>query len=203
MIKTIIFDFGDVFINLDKEATAREMTKFGFEGLSPALFQYIKSYEVGAISTSEFISKMLAFFPSATPGALEKAWKAIILEFPEYRLTYLEELVREGRFKLILLSNTNELHIEEVRKKMGDMRYKRFQSCFDAFYLSHEIGLRKPDSAIYEFVLKNNKLLAEECLFVDDLKDNTLGAERLGIKTWNLLVGKEDIIMLDRYLSHV
>ena len=96
MIKTIIFDFGDVFINLDKEATAREMTKFGFEGLSPALFQYIKSYEVGAISTSEFISKTLAFFPSATPGALEKAWKAIILEFPEYRLTYLEELVREG-----------------------------------------------------------------------------------------------------------
>jgi len=56
--------------------------------------------------------------------------------------------------------------------------------------------MRKPDTEIFEFVLKENNLIAEETLFVDDTKENTDAAAELGIQTWNLKVGKEDIIAL-------
>jgi HAD superfamily hydrolase (TIGR01509 family) len=62
--------------------------------------------------------------------------------------------------------------------------------------LSHEINFRKPNTEIYQFVLNENKLKAEETFFIDDTKENTDAAERLGIKTWNLIPGKEDVVDL-------
>ena len=64
------------------------------------------------------------------------------------------------------------------------------------FYLSHEIQLRKPNADIYEFVLKENNLKPEECLFIDDTKENTDTANKLGIHTWNIDETTEDIINL-------
>ena len=46
MIKNIILDFGDVLINLDKPATAREMLKFGFTGITPELDELFKDSEI-------------------------------------------------------------------------------------------------------------------------------------------------------------
>ena len=74
--------------------------------------------------------------------------------------------------------------------------YKRFKNCFDQFYLSHEINLRKPDTSIYEFVLNENKLEASTCFFVDDTKENTEAATQLGIHTWNNDPEKDDITNL-------
>ena len=88
------------------------------------------------------------------------------------------------------------LHIEQVIENMSLYRYERFKSYFDQFYLSHEIQLRKPDPSIYEFVLKENKLEASACFFVDDTKENTKAAAQLGIHTWNNDPKKEDIITL-------
>ena len=45
-------------------------------------------------------------------------------------------------------------------------------------------------------VLNENDLIAEETLFVDDLKENTDSADTLGIKTWNLTPKKEDVTEL-------
>jgi putative hydrolase of the HAD superfamily len=56
--------------------------------------------------------------------------------------------------------------------------------------------MRKPDLEIFEFVLKENNLIAGETLFVDDTKENTDAASLLGIQTWNLVPGKKDIISL-------
>jgi putative hydrolase of the HAD superfamily len=75
-------------------------------------------------------------------------------------------------------------------------RYLRFKNCFDQFYLSHEIKMRKPDKSIYEFVLNENKLIAKHCFFIDDTKENTDAAKQLGIKTWNNDPKSEDIISL-------
>ena len=55
MIKTIIFDFGDVFINLDKPATMREMNKYEIEELSESLLDINQQYEKGLISSTEFV----------------------------------------------------------------------------------------------------------------------------------------------------
>ncbi|MGB5818219.1 MAG: HAD family phosphatase [Saonia sp.] len=196
MIKNIIFDFGDIFINLDKPATAREMGKFGFETLTPDLEFLFQRYEKGMISSEKFISAANQIFPSATPAELLYAWNAIILDFPEYRLEFIEDLVSQYTYRVFLLSNTNALHIEKVRQNMGRDRYERFKKCFERFYLSHEIQLRKPDADSYRFVLDENQLIAQETLFVDDTLENTDAAQQLGIKTWHLQVGVEDIVNL-------
>ena len=58
------------------------------------------------------------------------------------------------------------------------------------------MGLRKPQPEIYTQVLVENNLIASETLFVDDKKENTDAAERLGIQVWNLQVGQEDMVDL-------
>ena len=55
MIKNIIFDFGDVFINLDKEATYKELAKLGVTEISEDMMQQYYQYEMGLISTDDFI----------------------------------------------------------------------------------------------------------------------------------------------------
>jgi putative hydrolase of the HAD superfamily len=124
------------------------------------------------------------------------AWNSILLDFPEKRLNFIEQLAAENEYKLLLLSNTNDLHIECVKQEMGMERYNRFKNAFDVFYLSYEIGMRKPDSEIFEFVLQENNLVPQETYFVDDVSENTDAAAALGINTWNLAVGKEDITQL-------
>jgi putative hydrolase of the HAD superfamily len=111
-------------------------------------------------------------------------------------LTFIEHLASLKKYKLILLSNTNELHIEQVIENMSFDRYLRFKNCFDQFYLSHEIKLRKPDHSIYEFVLIKNNLIAKNCFFIDDTKENTDAASILGIRAWNNNPKNEDVIDL-------
>ncbi|MFS4492084.1 HAD family hydrolase [Maribacter sp. 2308TA10-17] len=197
MIKNIIFDFGDIFINLDKEIIFREIERFGGNPiLSPEMYQLNALYETGQISSEKFILDLAQVYPKATPDEIIKIWNDMLLDFPDKRLEFLEEFAQKNTHYLFLLSNTNALHIEEVKKKMGAEKFNRFRNSFEKFYLSHEIHLRKPNADIYNFVLQENKLQAEETLFIDDTKENTDAAEKLGIKCWNLQVGKEDIINL-------
>ncbi len=196
MIKNIIFDFGDIFINLDKLAVFKQMALFGFTALTPELDTLAKNYEMGLMSSESYVAALKDFFPQADAEAIIQAWNSIILDFPEYRLEFIEKLKKENNYRLFLLSNTNDLHITFVKETMGIVRYKRFKNCFEQFYLSHEIHMRKPNTNIYEYVLAQNGLQANETLFIDDTKENTESAALLGIKIWNLIVGQEDITEL-------
>ena len=195
MIKNIIFDFGDIFINLDKKATYSELEKLGVSKITDEIIDVAYRYERGLISTDEFIGFFRKKFKVAKED-LVFAWNSILLDFPLRRLVFLKELVKSKKYRLFLLSNTNDLHISSVKKSLGTEFYNEFKSCFEQFYLSHEIHFKKPDTAIYEFVLNENNLIADETLFVDDLKENTDAANKLGIHTWNLIPGKEDITEL-------
>ncbi len=196
MIKTIIFDFGDVFINLDKPAIERELLKLGVPDISLDMLHQAAEYEKGLISTDELTNYFTTKFPDISATDFQKAWNAIILDFPEYRLQFIEDLASKNQYKRILLSNTNELHIEQVIENMSLERYNRFKACFHKFYLSHEIHLSKPSANIYEFVLNENKLNPEECIFIDDTKENTDAAAQLGIHVWNNDPKTQDIVDL-------
>lgn len=200
MIKNIIFDFGDIFINLDKKATAKALSTFGDEKNISQLNSIFGNYEQGKVSTTSFLAELKTIFPNATQNELVSAWNAILLDFPAYRLTYLEQLAAENKYRLFLLSNTNALHIEQVKRIVGQEFFENFRNCFEKFYLSHEIQKSKPNKEIYEFVLQDNDLLAQETLFVDDTKENTDSAAELGLLTWNLQVDTEDIINLNSRL---
>ncbi|WP_298476542.1 HAD family phosphatase [uncultured Maribacter sp.] len=193
MTKNIIFDFGDIFINLDKQAVFKELAKYGFTSLTPELDSVAKKYEQGLISSENFIQSLITIFPKADASKIKTAWNSILLDFPLRRLEFLENLAKEKKYRLFLLSNTNEIHISYVIESMGKENYKRFKDCFEKFYLSHEIQLRKPNADIYEYVLQQNNLIAEETFFIDDTKENTDAAEKLGIPCWNLQVGFEDV----------
>lgn len=200
MIKNIIFDFGDVFLNLDKSAAAKALAAYGFIETTPELDLLFKDYEKGVISTEPFLNATKAVFPKATVPQLIAAWNSILLDFPLSRLEFLEQLASKNQYRLFLLSNTNELHIDFVRKQMGDPDYGRFKDCFEQFYLSYEMGMRKPDLEIFEYILHQNYLTAPETLFIDDTLENIETASTMGIKCWHLVVGKEEVTELKNHL---
>lgn len=195
MIKNIIFDFGDIFINLDKKEFARRMQDLKIEAKSDVVHKTLEDYEKGLISTENFTT----FFNNhlgISPEKIIEFWNSILLDFPAHRLTFLQELAASKKYRLFLLSNTNDLHISWIKNDLEDAFFNSFKTCFEQFYLSHEIHFKKPDLNCFEFVLKENNLEASETLFVDDLKENTQAANRLGIHTWNLIPGKEDVTEL-------
>ena len=63
-------------------------------------------------------------------------------------------------------------------------------------YYSFEMGMRKPDVAIFNHLLKKHDLSPKRTLFIDDKKENTDAAASLGIQVWNLQVGQEDVVDL-------
>ncbi|OIQ16328.1 HAD family phosphatase [Lacinutrix sp. MedPE-SW] len=192
MIKTIIFDFGDVFINLDKEgAMSNALELFEMEALSDDLIAINTLYEQGLLSTNEFLEFYTENFPKLSKKDITDAWNFIIRDFPPKRLNFIETLAKEKKYNLILLSNTNALHIDCIKQHVPF--YNDFKSSFNKFYLSHEIMMRKPDASIFEFVLNENNLKAEECLFIDDTVENTVAAQKLGINVWNNNPKTEDI----------
>lgn len=194
-IKTLIFDFGDVFINLDKiGAMTYALDLFELNSLDDDMIHTNTQYEIGKISTSEFIRFYTTKFPNLNADQIITAWNYIIKDFPKYRLDFIKNLANNKKYKLILLSNTNAMHIEFIKKNVAF--YEEFKNCFDKFYLSHQIHLRKPNDSIYEFVLKENKLTAETCLFIDDTKENTDTAQKLGLHVWNIDEINEDVINL-------
>ncbi|MEM6686490.1 MAG: HAD family phosphatase [Bacteroidota bacterium] len=196
MIKNIIFDYGDIFINLDKPATQIELQKLGVDDFTPAMTATNEAYEKGLLSTDEFVNFYHDQFPHATKEGLKDAWNAILKDFPKHRLEFIKNLAKENNYRLFILSNTNDLHLSWIQENWGMELYTEFKNCFEQFYLSHEIHLRKPDTEIYEFVLNENNLKAEETIFIDDTEANTKAAATLGIHTWNLIPGKEDIVDL-------
>lgn len=201
-IKTLIFDFGDVFINLDKQgAMENALHLFELDELPEDLVAVNTIYEQGFMSTEEFIEFYTDNFPKLSKTDIVDAWNFILRDFPKKRLDFVKQLAKDKTYNLILLSNTNDLHISWIRKNMSF--FNEFKACFDQFYLSHEIHLRKPNADIYEFVLGTNNLKAEECFFVDDTKDNTDAAAKFGIHTWNIDESKEDIIDLFTINSHL
>ena len=203
MIKTLLFDFGDVFINLDKEAPNIEMKKLGIHSFSNEMIEINKQYETGKIATTQFLEWYHKVVPCSSKKQLADAWNSIILTFPEYRLKFLERLANSKQYQLILLSNTNNLHIKKVIENMTLKRYNRFKNCFDAFYLSQEINLRKPDKNIYKFVLTTHNIVPSECLFIDDTLENIIAAKKLGIQVWNISAKKEDIVELFKINKHL
>lgn len=194
MINTIIFDFGDVFINLEKEAVDKAFRALGLKEWTADLDDLNKKFEIGKISELEFIEGFQKHLPNASLDEIRAAWNAVLGEFPLYRLEFLQNL--KGKYRLFLLSNTDAIHIEKFEHKVGISFARDFYQCFDKVFFSFEIGMRKPSEDVFKFVIQNQGLQPNKTLFIDDKKDNTDTAEKLGMVVWNLLPGEEDVVNL-------
>jgi glucose-1-phosphatase len=194
MINAIIFDFGDVFINLEKEKSIDEFKKLGLNGPNEELIAVNDLFEKGKINELEFVESFLKFIPNASLEEITKAWNSLIGDFPLYRLEFLQLLA--GKYRLFLLTNTDSIHIERFEHKVGMSFYTDFYRCFEKVYYSYEMGMRKPDPEIFNTILRKHDLSPKRTLFIDDKKDNTDVAASLGLHVWNLQVGKEDVVDL-------
>jgi putative hydrolase of the HAD superfamily len=194
MIDTIIFDFGDVFINLDKQAPIEKMKELGLSRWNKNLDKLNIEFEKGLIDKETFLNTLQQNMPNASIEEIQKAWNSVLLEFPLYRLEFLQLLSK--KYRLFLLSNTDAIHIAKFEKKSGVSFYSDFYQCFEKVYFSFEMGMRKPDLEIYTTVINNHELIPKHTLFVDDNKENTDAAFSLGLQVWNLKIGDEDVIQL-------
>jgi len=198
-ITTLIFDLGGVLVNLDLNRCMLNFKKLGLENFEPLMGQFgqkgfFLKFEKGEISIEQFrdeIRKLTKL--SLTDDQIDRAWSSFLLDIPHQKLEMLLELKKS--FRLFLLSNTNPLHIEftvpaefaKVGKSMSDV--------FDKCYLSYEMGMAKPDAEIFEAVLTDAGVSANECLFLDDGPKNIDKAGQLGIQTY-LVEPNEDLSFL-------
>ncbi|MGY8931554.1 MAG: HAD family hydrolase [Flavobacteriales bacterium] len=188
-IKHIIFDLGNVILNIEYQKTINEFNKIGIQDASVFYSQSIQQeifnlLEIGKISEYDFLIKVNKLCPKASHKKILKAWNALILDLPQKRLSLINKL--KSNFSIYLLSNTNVIHINEIIKKIGVKKYNKFYSLFNKVYYSHEIGLRKPNPEAFNIILKENNLNVSEVLFIDDSIQHIQSAKKLGIKTYHL-----------------
>lgn len=194
MIKNIIFDLGDVFIDLDHSNSKEELLKLGIDKFSDEMIAINHQYDKGLVSTSEFITYYTNIFSDKTSDELIDSWNSILIDFPKHRLAFLENL--PNKYRLFLLSNTNELHVEYFKLQAGYDFYSRFVNCFEKIYYSHIINCSKPDKNAFKLIIEENNLDTSKTLFVDDNLQNIESANMLGIKTWHIDPKKEEVIDL-------
>jgi HAD superfamily hydrolase (TIGR01509 family) len=193
-IKNIIFDLGGVILNLDNQLTeqafvsmgAKDFRKYFALGHAASFF---KDYETGHISDRQFIDSLKELTGTSAPDEeVVGAWNALLRDFPPERIELLKAL--RSRYRIFLFSNTNALHLIAFRQIYQDaFGVGSLDDHFEKAYYSHLLGMRKPDKAPFEQILKENGLIGSETLFVDDALVNVEGANEAGLRGFYLKPG--------------
>lgn len=190
-IKNIIFDLGGVILNIDFSITEKAFQDLGVTQFSNMFTQHHSNdlfveLETGKISEPEFYEAFRkGTGANLSDETIKKAWNALLLDFREPTLEWLEK--NRNRYRIFLFSNTNQIHhdafIAAYEAKTGKADFDAF---FEKAYYSQHMGMRKPDPAPFLQILQEQNLLPEETLFIDDTIKNIETAKSLGIKTVHL-----------------
>jgi len=180
MIKAVFFDLGNVLMPVDGYRLARKLA--GYTPLSPNKILgvlrkelIIRGFEMGKVGPREWYKKICdgcRLKDLSYPNFVRFFNDIFTLDIQVAGL--LRRL--KNQYKLGLISNTNQLHTSHLMRK-----YKFFRD-FDRMWLSHQIGIRKPDRRIYELALSHFSVPAEQSVFIDDVEKNVQGATRVGMK---------------------
>lgn len=189
--ENIIFDFGGVIIDINYQATIDAFMQLGIADFDALYSQANQSdlfdaIETGRISPQQFINGLLDILPSGiSPNQVVHAWNAMILEIPRERIDFLIELKKSH--SIYLLSNTNSIHIDKALRTWNKVSNHSIHDVFDKVYLSHEMGVRKPDTVIFDRVCTEQQLDPATTLFIDDSFQHIEGARKVGLNTHHLL----------------
>lgn len=187
-IDFLIFDLGNVIIDIDYEFSINELKKIIPEHkfqLTSLFFpsQFHKDYEKGLISTEQFREEIRKHFDcDFTNVQIDHVWNSLLRTIPQPRVDLLRKL--RNLYGTAILSNTNSLHIDafELMIKEQTDETSIYNLC-DYTFLSHKMGLAKPYAEIYHTVLQSINVDPARVLFFDDLSANLEGANSLGIQT--------------------
>jgi putative hydrolase of the HAD superfamily len=178
-IDAVVFDLGNVLIAVDELRAAERMA-----ARTGKTRQQIEDYIRGTPHGHELalgkLSKKQFFHTVAKEVGFDGDYDEFALIWSEV-FTPIEPMIAlaeslKTRLPRLLLSNTNAIHMDYI------FEHYPFLNSFDAHVLSHEVGMLKPDAAIYRFTLEKYGLAAERAVFVDDLVANVEGARRVGMQ---------------------
>jgi len=195
-IKNIIFDLGNVLLNLDLNASIKAFYELGS---SNEVLDHKNAYadiafynlETGRISPKDFCNRVREMLknPSVTDKQIEDAWYAMILDIPVNRVKVVQQLSK--KYNVYLFSNTNKIHIDRLLTEFKSQHGIAFESLFNEVFYSYVINERKPDVISYKKVIEQAGVDPRETIFIDDLEKNITGAEQAGLKTFWLKNGME------------
>ncbi len=193
MLENIIFDLGGVLLTLDMDRTHDAFAKLGWKeedwkGIAQSGDPIFKNLEIGLDSPDQFRRNIRKILPgNPTDAEIDLAWNAMLVDFPSGTAEYLTELRK--RFKIYLLSNTNEVHVLRFCAIFEQTHGYPLHQLFEKCYYSNEIGYRKPNPEAFQVVLEDARLDPRKTLFVDDLKPNTDAAAYLGMQVLHIEPG--------------
>src|SRR5262245_28609743 len=188
-IRTLVFDFGNVVAHFSHRKAAEQLAAFArrdvsVEQIMQLLFftELEVHYEVGRLSTAELLATLRRELDlGGTDEELGHAYSDIFT--PNEAVCRLIPELR-GRYRLALLSRTHDLHYSLFRRQLAPTL-----DLFDYLFVSHEVGLRKPDPGLFQYATKRLGCAPAECLFIDDLPANVEAARACG---WQGIVYEKD-----------
>lgn len=219
MTTDIIFDLGGVLLDLNMEGIGQACQRLG---INPELF-FVKSdekntstvcqgisaskaiteYQVGNMTSEEFLSLVLSHCGEGiTRDDIIEAWNACIGLIPKWRLDLVKKLRRKG-YHTHLLSNTNDLHWEEIKRRYLWEEGYTCADLLDNVFVSHEMHLAKPAPEIYRQAVRQIGRPAAQCLFIDDTLLNVEAAQREGLQGAWLDLSKQDSLksILNKFIN--
>ncbi len=187
-IEGVIFDFGEVIIELDYPRVIEAFSKVAKKNVEEihemvVTAPLLREFEVNRISPAEFrigVNDLLGM--SLDDSEFDMTWNLMLKNLPKERMDILTEV--SSRFSTYILSNSNVIHEkaynEMIRNVTGRPSLHEF---VDKAYFSMDIGLRKPGKECYQHVIEEIGMDPNKLLFLDDRADNIEGAKSCGINT--------------------
>jgi glucose-1-phosphatase len=180
MIQVIYFDLGKVIVDFDHSRAAQELLKVTPLSLKEAMAvlsdgELISEYETGRLSSQEHYRKVCRRLQMEV--SIEKfgeLWGSMFLPEPLVSESFLQALKK--RYRLMLLSNTNEIHFDFV------IRHYPILRVIEERLLSYQAGCMKPEARIFELAIRKAGVAPENIFFTDDRLENIQAAQRAGIQ---------------------
>lgn len=206
VIKNIIFDLGGVILELDCQRLLNAFAKFSTIPLATLFNQrhqlpLFDLFETGKMSEKEFRQALLAQLEikSISDHEFDTAWNSMLGAIPVARLNCIKALRKN--YKTILLSNTNTIHIKCIEtileRTIGQRLFTEF---FDNVYYSCQVGMRKPEHTILNYILTENAMKPEETLFVDDTLANIESAQQCKMPVMHITETR-DLLNISDFLN--
>lgn len=208
MIKNVIFDLGNVILNIDTTLSEKEFSKHGLINFRElytlaAQSEIFDRLEVGSTSPEQFFQEFRNLTNSNLSDiTIRNCWNALILDYPQARIDLLANL--KSKYRTFLLSNTNKIHYDFYNPMINSyFGFEGLESLFEKAYFSHEIGIKKPNPQIFRYVLETSNLKSEDTLFIDDNKSNIDAATKFGIHTLWLKDNNLEFVELEKMIKEI
>lgn len=186
-IDFLIFDLGNVIIDIDYHKAIKlissEVTSSYQDRVNNFyLTDFHKDYEKGLIDSAVFRDSVREYFGQTWDDQkVDFLWNSLLRDIPADRIALIDSL--KNRYQLGVLSNTNAIHIQELNVILKrDHQLGSLDQIFERVFLSHEMGLAKPSTEIYEKMIADLDTKPERVVFFDDLEANVRSAAAIGIQ---------------------